>query len=302
MKRNAVFFYMLIVTAILGNAQAIDRSRYREITLPQFEEWKQGVPREGTEPILFKARVTFEEVSETTISFAAPDNQTSIYFTADRTWPEMEEGRPVLIYFTASGAWSWNRVLDGIDNGSTPAGDPSVDDLATAGAAAAPDPADEAAADLAYEQYDDQAGYDEEEEADAFEGQDQENFPAEPEADKEPEADGPGDRDISPQQPPPPAPPARPSVSRSPAPSVKITGAAPRPGRVYRLQVGAFTVEGNAARALSRLKDAGFNPRYEESGQYLRVVLSGVRAADVKAYAERIGRAGFSEIWCREER
>jgi hypothetical protein len=277
MKRNAAFFYILIVTAALGNAQVINPSRYREVTLPQFEEWKQGIPREGTEPMLFKARVLFEEVSETTISFADPGNQTSIYFTVDKTWPEMEEGRQVVIYFTASGSWSWNRVLDEIDSGSALAWDPSADNPAAAGPA--------------YEQYD-QIGYNGEEEPDEFEDQDQGNFLA--------DTPGPGDRDLFPQRLP--SPPVRSPVSGSPAASVKITGATLRPGRVYRLQVGAFTVERNAAHTLNRLKDAGFSPNYERHGQYLRVVLSGVRAADVEGYMERIVRAGFSEIWRREER
>jgi cell division protein FtsN len=274
MKRNAAFFYILIVTAVLGNAQTIDHSRYREITLPQFEEWKQGVPRGGTEPELFKARVLFEELSETAISFADPGEQTSIYFTVDKTWPEMETGQPVTIYFTAQGSWSWNRVLDEIDHASALAWNPP--------------PVDPAAADPSYDQYDAYDQYDQYNQ----EQYDQEQYD---------QTGYDGEEDLSPRQPSASAPSAVP-VSGSPAPSMKITGASPRPGRVYRLQVGAFTVERNAARTLNRLKDAGFSPRYERHGRYLRVVLSGVRAADVRAYAERITGAGFSEIWCREER
>jgi hypothetical protein len=289
MKKKAGLFYMLILAAVLGNAQTIDPSRYREITLPQFEAWKQKVPREGTEPILLKARVLFEEVSETTISFADPGNQTSIYFTVDKTWPEMEEGRPVTIYFTASGSWSWNRVLDEIDRGSSPAQDPPGDDPYNGGLASE------------QEQYDperyDQTGYGGEEEPDfaELEGGDQGNALAER------ETGGEGER-ASPRRRPPASAPRSPSGPGASAVSVRITGAAPRPGRVYRLQVGAYAVERNAARTLNQLKEAGFSPKYERHGQYLRVVLSGVRAADVKGYAERIGRAGFAEVWCREER
>jgi hypothetical protein len=65
--------------------------------------------------------------------------------------------------------------------------------------------------------------------------------------------------------------------------------------------VGAYKLEENAVRALTRLKAAGLNPNYERSGEYLRVVLPGVRAADVNNYAEKIGLAGFGEVWCREE-
>jgi hypothetical protein len=265
MKRKGILFYILIVTAVFGNAQAIDRSRYREITLPQFEAWKQGLPREGTDPALFKARVLFEELSETTISFADPGSQSFIYFTADKTWPEMEEGQPLTIYFTAAGSWSWNRVLDEIDLGSSLAQNPPVDDPYSGGMAYDPGQQD---------QYD-QAEYEGQEEPDSaeFDDWDQDKPPAETARGGEAEQG-----------------------------LLKITGALPLPGKVYRLQVGAYAVERNAARALNRLKDAGFNPNYERHGRYLRVVLPGVRAADVRGCVERIGGAGFSEVWCREER
>jgi hypothetical protein len=278
MKRKAVLFYILIAAAVFGNAQVIDRSRYREITLPEFDAWKQGLPREGTEPALFKARVLFEEVSETAISFADPGNQTFIYFTVDKTWPEMEEGRLVTIYFTAGGSWSWNRVLDEIDRGIGLAQEPPADDPYTGGAG------DPAFGQDQYDQYD-QAGYGEEPDFDEFDGPDQYPAPA--------GTAGGGEAEYALPQP---------AVSQGPAVSVKISGPAPRPGKVYRLQVGAYRVERNAVHALNRLKDAGFSPNYEQHGQYLRVVLSGVQAAHVGAYVERIGRAGFAEVWCREER
>jgi hypothetical protein len=283
MKRNAVLFCVLIVAAVFGNAQAVDRSRYKEITLPQFEAWKQDIPREGTEPALFKSRVLFEEVSETVISFTDPGSQTSIYFTVDKTWPEMEEGQQATIYFTASGSWSWNRVLDEIDRGPALALNPPADDPYANGPPFEQDQYDQ-------DRYD-QAGYGGEPESDEFEGQDQDKALVETETAGEAELGSPPQGQL----------PSSASPSR-PAVSVRLTGARPRPGKVYRLQVGAYKVEKNAARALSRLKDAGFSPNYEPHDQYLRVVLSGVRAADVKGYAERIGRAGFGEIWCREER
>jgi hypothetical protein len=266
MKKNAALFCVLIAAAVFGNAQAVDRSRYEEITLPQFDAWKQGLTREGTEPALFKARVLFEGILGTVISFIDPGTHTPIEFTVDKTWPEMEEGQQVTIYFTASGSWSWERVLDEIDRGPA----------------------------LAYDQgqYDqdsyDQAGYGEEPEFDESEDWDQDGVPAGTETGPSPVPEA--------------SPPAPRPVSRGSALSIKITGPAPRPGKVYRLQVGAFKVEGNAVRAFNRLQEAGFSPNYERCGQYLRVVLSGVRAAEVKGYTERIDRAGFNEIWYREER
>jgi hypothetical protein len=226
--------------------------------------------------MLFKSRVLFEELSETVISFADPGSKTSIYFTVDKAWPEMEEGQQATIYFTASGSWSWNRVLDEIDRGPALTQNSGADDPYTG--------------DPAFDQdgYD-PAGYDGE--AEAVDG-----TALGDEAEQDPR------RRIPPSPLPAASPPRGPAVSRGSALSAGITGAAIRPGKVYRLQVGAYKVEKNAAGALNRLKDAGFSPNYEPHGQYLRVVLSGVRAADIKSYAERIGRAGFTEVWCREER
>jgi cell division septation protein DedD len=288
MRKNTIFFCILILVAVLGNAQTIDRSRYREITLPRFEAWKQEVPREGTEPIQFKAQVLFEELSGTTLSFADPDNQTSIYFTADKTWPEMPEGQPVTIYFTASGSWSWNRVLDEIDIGSPLAQDPAIDD-----------PADEWSEeeDLALTEYDfeeEEPEFDEFEDDSLAEAEDagtEEEYPA-----------APRQRQIPPASPPSRTrqPPAR-TATQSFTEPAKIIGTAPKPGKVYRLQVGAYAVQRNAIHTLDRLREAGFNPAYERYGAYLRVVISGVRGADVTKYVERIGQAGFTEVWCREE-
>jgi rare lipoprotein A len=76
--------------------------------------------------------------------------------------------------------------------------------------------------------------------------------------------------------------------------------------KIYRLQVGSYKVARNAVDTFERLKNAGLNPAYEkysdDSSEYFRVVLAGVRGNDVQLTAERLGAAGFSEALIREER
>ena len=77
--------------------------------------------------------------------------------------------------------------------------------------------------------------------------------------------------------------------------------APPRQGRYYRLQVGSFSVPGNATRAANSLRELGLNPAFEEFRDNIRVVLSRIPGEDVVETARKAGSAGFSEIWCREE-
>jgi hypothetical protein len=85
--------------------------------------------------------------------------------------------------------------------------------------------------------------------------------------------------------------------------SVQVTPRMPDPrsGRIYRLQVGAFSNELNAREAVFRLREVGFDPAYELYGGYCRVVLTGIRAVDVEAIIRRVGAAGFMQVFIREE-
>jgi hypothetical protein len=84
---------------------------------------------------------------------------------------------------------------------------------------------------------------------------------------------------------------------------VQVTPRMPDPGsgRIYRLQVGAFSKELNAREAVFRLREVGFDPAYELYGGYCRVVLTGIRAADVETIIRRVGAAGFMQVFIREE-
>jgi len=105
----------------------------------------------------------------------------------------------------------------------------------------------------------------------------------------------------------PPSPPPAAATSR-PAPQaasevIKIIPKLPDPnsGKVYRVQVGAYSNVALARACFERLKAAGFSPAYEQNGSLYRVVLSGIRAADMSYTARCLNAAGFTEAWLREE-
>ena len=126
----------------------------------------------------------------------------------------------------------------------------------------------------------------------------------------------PATRVIIPSAPPPPprtisVPPPPPPVRTMPAPPpvqaagsvIKIIPKLPDPnnGKVYRIQVAAFSQAALAQVCFDRLKTAGFSPAYEQNGNLYRVVISGVKASDVSYAAQRLNAAGFTEAWLREE-
>jgi rare lipoprotein A len=65
--------------------------------------------------------------------------------------------------------------------------------------------------------------------------------------------------------------------------------------------VGAFGVPRNAVDAFDKLKNAGLNPAYERINDLYRVVLPGLRAADIPAMAQTLGNLGFREALIRVE-
>jgi rare lipoprotein A len=85
------------------------------------------------------------------------------------------------------------------------------------------------------------------------------------------------------------------------APAALKPAVPPVPNKIYRLQVGSYRIARNAVDAFERLKNAGLNPAYERNGEFFRVVLAGVRGADVPSVAEKLGAAGFREALIREE-
>lgn len=119
-----------------------------------------------------------------------------------------------------------------------------------------------------------------------------------------------------------PAPDARPAAPREQATPQPLPMPTPRANRspaviyprnytpaaagVYRVQVGAFARTALAESSSDRLRTAGFTPRFEifecrNRGRLYRVVVSGVRAAEIPAVAQRLGNAGFETAWIRRE-
>ena len=86
-------------------------------------------------------------------------------------------------------------------------------------------------------------------------------------------------------------------------PAAKVVPRMPDPGGngVYRVQVGAFSRTALAQDAYDRLRNAGFRPAFERHENLYRVVITGVRAAEMSQVAQRLGAAGFAEVWIREE-
>jgi rare lipoprotein A len=73
--------------------------------------------------------------------------------------------------------------------------------------------------------------------------------------------------------------------------------AAAAAGRGYLLQVGCFRVQANAERFLARLRTAGIpGARVESSGRLHRVLIRGLKAAELHLLQERLEAEGFAEV------
>ncbi|GHT69915.1 hypothetical protein FACS1894110_20350 [Spirochaetia bacterium] len=104
------------------------------------------------------------------------------------------------------------------------------------------------------------------------------------------------------QQPQQPVQPPQPVQQYQPVQPVQnITPPTVPANKVFRIQVGSYRVARNAVETFDKLKAAGLNPVYERSGEYFRVVLSGIRSDDVDSVIRRIGAAGFRDPLIREE-
>jgi rare lipoprotein A len=104
--------------------------------------------------------------------------------------------------------------------------------------------------------------------------------------------------------------PIRPPAAFQPLPEsrpgpAQLKGAVPEEGgfseKLYRIQVGAYIQPKNAVEAFDKLKQAGLNPAYEKYNDFYRVVLAGVKNAEVQSVAEKLGQAGFREAIIKEE-
>ena len=78
----------------------------------------------------------------------------------------------------------------------------------------------------------------------------------------------------------------------------------PDPGGdgIYRVQVGSFSSMAFAQRASDVLRLAEFSPEIERHcDRYHRVVIPRISAAEVASHVQRLGVAGFGDLWIRLE-
>jgi len=74
----------------------------------------------------------------------------------------------------------------------------------------------------------------------------------------------------------------------------------PNSGKVYHLQVGAFSIEKSACEVYQMISSAGFEAVQEQYGSFHRVYAAGVPAAAVHFAVNRLEAMGITEVWIRE--
>jgi hypothetical protein len=269
MKKLIVFFSLVCVAVGLLSAQSFSVSQYEEITLDDFNIWRQNNSGEGVRR--FQIPVFFSSKEDVSLSFIDANLETELSFESEALWPLLRSGQMVTVYCTVQGPWIWDRQLDAIDYGNSRlvqagnigsltqstvppvGGTAAVTSQPSAGQAPVP----------AINPTTDEIASSREKLAETAPS----SVPA-----------------------------ARPAQV-----IVRITGKSPQSGRYYRLQVGSFAVRSNATRAFNKLKEFGLSPAFEEFENKVRVVLPRVPGNQVITTAEKIGSAGFSEVWCRDE-
>jgi hypothetical protein len=268
MKKLMLFCGLLSVALGPLAAQAFNPALYEELSLSGFIGWRDSYT--GEEARKFKIPVLYSSAADLRLAFTDPSLEEEIEFETEGTWPTMTSGQKLTVYFTAQGPWVWDRRLDAMDygNGRIVLAD-GAGTLAAEDSAAPPAASGRAKAPVVNPSPDEIA--------------------SSKESPQEPEESAGFDYGKAPK------------TGIPQRVTVHISGKAPLRGRYYRLQVGSFSIRGNAAKAAGNLKNAGLSPAFEEYQNNVRVVLPRVPGEDVVETARKIGGAGFSEVWCREE-
>ena len=103
-----------------------------------------------------------------------------------------------------------------------------------------------------------------------------------------------------------PEPPAPAPVVAQPVPppvnNIRVMPGLPDPntGKLYRLQVGAYSSERTAYDICRTMLSGGFNAVYERLGSMYRVFATDVPAAVVYYAAKRLESMGFEEVWVHD--
>ena len=73
------------------------------------------------------------------------------------------------------------------------------------------------------------------------------------------------------------------------------------PGVLWRIQLGSFAREENALRLVVSLRKVGFEPAYERTDTSVRVVLPGIRPADLEKVKNTLSENSFTDYVIRQE-
>jgi hypothetical protein len=267
-----------LLSAVLAAAQAFDPAVYEEISLSGFIRWKDGYS--GEEERKFKIPVLYSSAADLKMVFTDSGLEEELAFESENSWPAMTSGQKITIYFTARGPWVWDRHLEALDYGGGRLARADGTETLVQAEGGQAKPGDVPASPVR--------------------ASGQSRVPA---ANPTPDEIA-SSRESPPERAAPE--PADFDYGRAPRISprrivVHISGQTPRQGRYYRLQVGSYSVRGNATRVANSLKNAGLNPAFEEYQNNVRVVLPQIPGEEVVETARKIGGAGFSDVWCREE-
>jgi len=75
----------------------------------------------------------------------------------------------------------------------------------------------------------------------------------------------------------------------------------PNSGKIYHLQVGAFSTAEGAAMTAQIVKNAGFYVGGDVSGGAYRVLVVNIPASVVHLAVQRLAALGIQQIWVREQ-
>jgi hypothetical protein len=271
MKKLVMFIGLACIAVGLLFAQAFNPVQYEEITLSAFNRWQNE--NTGGDVRKFKISLLYNSKEDITLRFIGSSLEGNLNFETESLWPAMQSGQKTTVYFTAQGPWVWDRQLDAIDYGNNrlvqadSIGSLAQGTVPPVGGGSSTGSSRTPATNPTVEEI---ASSQEKPAVESSGGA--YNYGYAPTTTVQPE------RVI-----------------------VQISGKAPQRGRYYRLQIGSFSVRGNATRASNKLRELGLSPAFEEYQNKVRVVLARIPGEDVVAVAQKIGSAGFSEIWCREE-
>ncbi|MDR1970443.1 MAG: hypothetical protein LBQ46_00835 [Treponema sp.] len=277
--KKLVMFMGLVSAALVLGAQDFNPALYEDSSLSGFEGRRFRLSEEDAGK--FKIPAIYLSGEDGSLLFTDSGRQGSLELETEIPWPALRDGQSVTLYISAYGPWVWDRQLDAIDYGGNrlvraDAEGTGVWEAPSSGGGSAPDNRPVVSGGSGSGRTGDRTG-----------------IPAaNPTVDEIASS-----REVSPGF----------DYGRVPLPGtprrvvVQISGKAPVQGRRYRLQVGSFSIQGNAVRASDKLRELGLNPAFERHENNLRVVLPRVPGEDVIDTAKKLGVAGFTEIWCQEE-